>query len=277
MNVADLLPAEVPGSVRDAVDLFHQGHLITAPPVFYGAAPATALCPFTEVNTDLAAEWQVLVLPEDMRPAYTVVTSQTCDICEQGEWDNPFVQVSPVIDLAARLNADQKTQLRQHGYKDFVYLTRQPQPDGFWVADLRISLPLEKGALVGKEPIDGFDDEISRLIFGERVASRSWPQPSPILCTTLSFTSSTAGLGVIKLRRPGQTQAGSPTSRKSGSVWTATALSRTASSRSYLWRVTCHPPIVRNGGTGRNGSPRSCAKLMALGFRRCSSRRWTRW
>ena len=57
-------------------------------------------------------------------------------------------------------------QLRQHGYKDFVYLTRQPQPDGFWVADLRISLPLEKGALVGKEPIDGFDDEISRLTFG---------------------------------------------------------------------------------------------------------------
>jgi hypothetical protein len=173
MNVADLLPAGVPGSVRNAVDLFHQSHLITAPPVFYGAAPATALCPFTEENADLGAEWQVLVLPEDMRPAYAVVTSQTCDICQQGEWDNPFVQVSPVIDLSARLNSDQKTQLRRHGYTDFVYLTRQPQPDGFWVADLRISLPLEKGALVGKEPIEGFDDEISRLTFGERVANRS--------------------------------------------------------------------------------------------------------
>ena len=116
--------------------------------------------------------WQVLALPEDMRPAYAIVTSHTCDICEQGEWDNPFIQVSPVVDLTARLGPDQKTMLRQHGYKDFVYLTRQPQPGGFWAADLRISLPLEKGALVGKEPIDGFDDEISRLTFGERVASR---------------------------------------------------------------------------------------------------------
>jgi hypothetical protein len=44
--------------------------------------------------------------------------------------------------------------------------------EGFWVADLRISLPLEKGVLVGKEPIEAFDDEISRLIFSDRIASR---------------------------------------------------------------------------------------------------------
>src|SRR6202044_2331813 len=97
MNVADLLPIEVPDGIRDAVDLFHQGHMIAAPPLFYGAAPDAALCPFTAENSDAAAKWQVLVLPEDLRPTYAIVTSQTCDICEQGEWDNPFVQVSPVI------------------------------------------------------------------------------------------------------------------------------------------------------------------------------------
>lgn len=174
MNVTDLLPAEVPSDVRDAVDCFCQGHLIPAPPIFYGAAPTTALCPFTAENGNPGTAWQVFALPEGTRPTYAILTSHTCDICEQGEpWDNPFIQVSPVIDLTDRLGPDQKSFLQEHGYKDFVYLTRQPQPDGFWVADLRISLPLEKGALVGKEPIDGFEDENSRLTFSERVASRS--------------------------------------------------------------------------------------------------------
>jgi hypothetical protein len=107
-----------------------------------------------------------------MRPFYGIVTSQTCDICEQGDWDNPFVQLSPVIDLTTRLGPDQKLLLRHHGYTGFVYLTRQPEEEGFWVADLRISLPIEKGALVGRDPIEAFDDEISRLTFAERVASR---------------------------------------------------------------------------------------------------------
>jgi hypothetical protein len=171
VNIADLLPAELPTSVKDAVDAFYQGHLIKAPPIFYGAAPATPLCPFTAENANPGAAWQVLALPEEMHPAYGIVTSQTCDICEQGEWANPFIQVSPVIDLDATIGPDQKTLLREHSYIDFVYLTRQPVP-GFWVADLRISLPLEKGYFVGKEPIEAFDDEMTRLIFGDRVASR---------------------------------------------------------------------------------------------------------
>jgi hypothetical protein len=172
VNVSDLLPAELPAHVREAVDRYHQGHLIEAPPIFYGAAPASPLCPFTAENGDQASVWQVLALPLDMRPAYGIVTSQTCDVCEAGDWDNPFIQVVPVIDLNDRLGADQKAALRDHSYNDFVYLTRQPLPDGFWVADLRMSLPLEKGALVGRDPIEGFDDEITRLAFGERVASR---------------------------------------------------------------------------------------------------------
>ena len=173
MNVADLLPGQIPADVQGAVDLFYQGHLIAAPPIFYGATPASPLCDFTTQNADPSLSWQVLALPEDLRPAYGILTSQTCDICEQGDWDNPFVQVSPVIDMAERLNADQQANLRQHGYTDFVYLTRQPRPDGFWVADLRISLPIEKSALVGREPIDAFEDENSRITFADRVAGRS--------------------------------------------------------------------------------------------------------
>jgi hypothetical protein len=41
------------------------------------------------------------------------------------------------------------------------------------VADLRVSLAIEKGALVGRNPLDAFDDEASRLIFSDRVAARS--------------------------------------------------------------------------------------------------------
>lgn len=173
MNVSDLLPSRIPAAIQGAVDLFCQGHLVAAPPIFYGAAPGSPLCDFTAENADPSTAWQVLALPEDLRPAYGILTSQTCDICEQGDWNNPFVQISPVINLAERLNADQRATLRQHGYTDFVYLTRQPEPDGFWVADLRVSLPIEKGALVGRKPVDAFDDENSRIIFADRVAARS--------------------------------------------------------------------------------------------------------
>jgi hypothetical protein len=112
MNVTDLLPDQPPDNVRDAVDLFYQGHLIEKPPIFYGVAPPTPLCPFTAENADRERTWQVLALPEEMRPAWGIVTSQTCDICEVGGWDNPFIQVSPVIDLQERLNSDQRLRLR---------------------------------------------------------------------------------------------------------------------------------------------------------------------
>jgi hypothetical protein len=43
-------------------------------------------------------------------------------------------------------------------------------PGGFWVADLRIEVPVEKGWLATRTKLDGFTDEAARRRVGERVA-----------------------------------------------------------------------------------------------------------
>lgn len=49
-------------------------------------------------------------------------------------------------------------------------------PDGFWVADFRIEVPVEKGWLATRGKIDGFNDEAAQHKVGERVAMlRSGP------------------------------------------------------------------------------------------------------
>ncbi len=169
--IEGLLPETWPAQVTDALKHWHQGHIIEAPPIFWAADPQTPLLPFTEENGDRARMWQVFSLPEKARADYGVVVSQSCDICE-AKHTNPFICVAPVVDLSNSLQSSQKNDLIRHRYNDYVYLTKQPQPDKFFVADLRILLPLEKGALVSRQPIDGFATEGEQLIFADRLATR---------------------------------------------------------------------------------------------------------
>lgn len=171
-QIDDLLPDVWPPVVTQALTHWHQGHLIENPPVFWAADPRNPLLPFTRDNSDPSRAWQILSLPEIIRPPYGVVVSQTCDICEV-QPVSPFVEVAPVYDIADSLKGGQENDIRNHNWNNYIYLTCQPLPDRFFVADLRIFLPVEKGALVRRDPMDGFVSEGDRLDFSDRVATRS--------------------------------------------------------------------------------------------------------
>jgi hypothetical protein len=170
-HITDLLPEKWPAEIIDALGSWHQGHLIRKPPLFWAADPRHPLMPFTQANSDPSREWQILSLRPTDRPAYGVVVSQTCDICEPRP-NNPFIDVAPVVDLSNILNDGQKIEVRRQLWNDYVYLTHQPAKDRFFVADLRAFFPVEKGALVARRPLKGFANEADRLDFSDRVADR---------------------------------------------------------------------------------------------------------
>ena len=171
IRIDDLLPETWPANITTALTHWHQGHLIAAPPLFWAADPSSPLLPFTAENGDSQRSWQIFSLPVGERPPYGVIVSQTCDICEARPV-NPFIDIAPVYDIADALSGGQENDIRNHQWNNYVYLTRQPVADRCFVADLRILLPLEKGALLGRQPIDGFNNEADRLDFADRVATR---------------------------------------------------------------------------------------------------------
>jgi hypothetical protein len=94
-----------------------------------------------------------------------VITSQTCDVCEEGEPLQPWAQVSPLRRLPDEYAG--KT------LPDFLYAVSPPGlPDGVWVVDLRIEVPIEKTVLVGKTAHSAFADEDAVIAFGDALGLR---------------------------------------------------------------------------------------------------------
>ena len=144
-----------PPEVAQALARFKQGDLIDRPPFFYGRHPTLELF---DAGGPAEGDSRVHELHPDDAPPYGVITSQTCDLDEQGTPTQPWFQVSPVYPLSdeAILNK--------------AYIVELTGPLGRrYIADLRIELPLEKTLLVGREPIAGFateeeTDEFARLL-----------------------------------------------------------------------------------------------------------------
>ena len=114
---------------------------------------------------------EIIQFPETLAPAYGMITTQTCDIVEEDRelpvW--PWVQVVPVYDVDSALNSGDKRLLR--GGRGRRRLLHVPAiSPGFYVADFRISFPVEKGWLAEQECIDGFGAEDLRHRVGERLA-----------------------------------------------------------------------------------------------------------
>ncbi len=164
-----------PGEVADAAKRFQQGDLIEDPPLVYTAHLAFPVWALSRDESEAAARDGTSPAAEDELehlavadgPRYGVLTSQTCDIAEdRPEPVQPWVQVCPVYECAA----DAKLVER-----DYVYpLPSFAADEGkIWVADLRIECALEKGALVGRQPIDPFAGaEDARIDFGDAVGRR---------------------------------------------------------------------------------------------------------
>lgn len=116
-------------------------------------------------------DWAPVAAPE-LRTPFAVIASQTCDIGADGPGrKHPFVDVHPVIDLSS-LDLGRQKQIRQFGFRYLVALTEASLPEGFWVADLRLTMSISKAKLLAETPISGFAVERDRLDFAAVLAEK---------------------------------------------------------------------------------------------------------
>jgi hypothetical protein len=144
-----------PPEVKAAAATFRQGDLVERPPFFYAANSAYPVWDLTQAAADAGEEREVLEVCEEDRPEYGIITTQSCDLTEEGvaKPKKPWFQVAPLVD-AQVLDSNLLRDVSRGKYR---YLHLVPAPGrGDWVADLRIEVSLEKGWLVGRTPIAGF-------------------------------------------------------------------------------------------------------------------------
>ena len=162
-----------PDEVTRAVARFKQGDLVARPPFFYAGVPLYGIWDLTRSVGSPDAGTEVFELdPDAGEPPYGLITTQTCDLDEQARQPRqPWIQLSPVYRWDD-LTDDRRRQVERHEVGHLVKLTAAQLSSGFWVADLRIEFPVEKGWLVNREPMSAFADEDDRVRFADHLARR---------------------------------------------------------------------------------------------------------
>lgn len=167
-----------PDEVKEALEKFWLGDVIAQPPFFYGHGGEIRLWEIADDDGEGDGEGElekteeafsaVEELHPDDAPPYGIITTQTCDLDEQGTPMQPWFQACPVYELTGS-KADQE----RHASKQFIYeLNGSGLPKGRWVADLRIELPIEKSLLVRRDPIRGFATEEDSEAFARALGRR---------------------------------------------------------------------------------------------------------
>lgn len=135
-----------PSGVLDALRHWRQGDLVAQPPAFHYCDPEAAVWAGRPEGLDGpdVVDWGPLA------PPLGIVTTQTCDVAEEDAPSprRPFVQLAPVYDMSTELNSGFRRLLKQR--RGPLYLFHVPEvEDGeaFFVADLRLEFPVDKGWL----------------------------------------------------------------------------------------------------------------------------------
>lgn len=179
-----MIAAGLPGSADEwplgvlaALQQFNQGDLVASPPLAYLTHPAAPIWAesrrFAEelAAADEPMKPEIITFPEQLVPPYGMIVSQTCDIAEEDSeqpvW--PWVQIVPVYDMNGQLDGGDEKLLRK-GRGTARYLHVPLLNHGFYVADMRLSFPVEKGWLASQTRIDGFGSEELRQRVGDRLA-----------------------------------------------------------------------------------------------------------
>jgi hypothetical protein len=162
-----------PAEVVEAIARFKQGDLVQRPPIFYVGVSRYAVWNAPPPEDGLSVEPEMFEFDPADRPPFGIIVTQTCDVNEQGQRrKQPWVQVAPVYPVDGA-SESWHHQVRTHQINHLVALDGLGLPAGFWVADLRIQVSLEKSWLVGREPIEAFADESGYLTFAKRLAARA--------------------------------------------------------------------------------------------------------
>jgi hypothetical protein len=117
----------------------------------------------TRAATDDSSEEVLVELDPDDRPPYGIITTQSCDIDEEGSPRRPWVEVAPVYQLT---DADQRLGSIRHWKVTYMVPITELGPT--WVGDLRIEFPIEKSWLVQHEPRSAFSTYEDFAKFSER-------------------------------------------------------------------------------------------------------------
>jgi hypothetical protein len=145
-----------PADVLESLRVWEQGDVVTAPPFFYFADPARPVWAATVAAAEMTSEPHVVVLDEETSPPYGLITTQSCDICEEDSKKpcRPWVQVAPIYD-----GRSWAKKMREGRGPLFLLHIPGLGDDRFWVADLRLEFPIEKGWLASQERLPGFTCE----------------------------------------------------------------------------------------------------------------------
>jgi hypothetical protein len=154
-----------PGDVTRRLVAFRQGSLVPRPPFVYTADTDRGVWAATKLSEESGSDVIIALQDEDRAP-FGIVTSQSCDVDEEGKNKKPWVQVAPVYELGA-----DDRRLHQLRHWSVRYLAPVPTLGERWAADLRIEVPLEKGWLVQHEAIDGFLSQADFDRFSEHCGS----------------------------------------------------------------------------------------------------------
>lgn len=154
-----------PDEVAAALDEFRQGDLIERPPFFYWGVGNYPL--WRPTSEELSDEEDDVVILDDDGFTHGIITTQTCDLRGPGSSTKPWLMLSPVYGIEGDPNGIRS--LVDRGL--VTYLSRVTGlEDRYAVADTRLEFPLEKGYLVGRQPLRGFRTEEEYLRFAEKLA-----------------------------------------------------------------------------------------------------------
>ena len=141
------IKAPWPPEVAEALAHFRQGDLIERPPFFYGRH---ATIEIFDAGGPAEEESQVHEVHPDDAPPYGIITTQTCDINEQGTPTQPWIQVSPVWAQLWRLGLqiEEGTRLKPVAVRLHVLSMGQPSDQVLgWFADWEDATRVEAEAV----------------------------------------------------------------------------------------------------------------------------------
>lgn len=174
--IDDWMGTEWPDEVVAAMRLFVQGDLIENPPMTYWAKPEFGLTILAQSDLGDGApneDLDLIDIDTEDRPPYGLITTETCDIVEEGERPKqPFILVAPVFDFSNRVDGTRLELLKSGRLGYQRYLGTHGLPEGVWAVDLRIEVPLEKSCLVGRTPIRPSEADSDRLTMAQFLAAR---------------------------------------------------------------------------------------------------------
>jgi hypothetical protein len=153
--------------LKQHLDGFRLGHVIENVPVFFATLGADEL--WSQPRRLLSTEAPEIAVEPDAYLHRAIVLTPGCDIVRR---TTPWVTVAPVYEASNRLDNGQRGNVRGGRTLHLVHITADWAADGFWVADLRLEMPIEKTALLSRTPLDAFTDEADYARLAERLGAR---------------------------------------------------------------------------------------------------------